>query len=96
MERNKFIFATGIENSYPTIRLQDGSPFRVDEMRKAGHYKQWKDDFRLKEMGIEFLRYRPPYFSTHLGPEQCNWSFTDETFAQLQAHAVFHATKCSW
>jgi beta-glucosidase len=30
-----FMFATGIENSYPTI--QNGQ-VRVDEMEKCGHY----------------------------------------------------------
>jgi hypothetical protein len=33
-----FIFATGIENSYPTIQLPDGSIKRIDEMEKTGHY----------------------------------------------------------
>jgi hypothetical protein len=58
MSTNKFMFATGIENSYPTITLADGKIKRIDEMEKTGHYKYWKDDFRLtKEMGIEHLRY---------------------------------------
>ncbi len=30
MATNKFMFATGIENSYPTILLPDGKTFRVD------------------------------------------------------------------
>lgn len=29
------MFATGIENSYPTISLPDGSTKRVDEMEKC-------------------------------------------------------------
>ncbi len=49
-----FIFATGIENSYPTI--QNGR-HRVDEMEKCGHYRQWRTDFdKVEELGIEFLR----------------------------------------
>ena len=36
MERSKFMFATRIENSYPTIILPDGTGKRVDEMEKAG------------------------------------------------------------
>jgi hypothetical protein len=39
-----FIFATGIENSTPTI--QNGK-VRVDELEKCGHYKYWKKDFEL-------------------------------------------------
>ncbi len=86
---NRFIFATGIENSYPNIQLPDGTPHRVDEMQKTGHYKCWKDDFNLvKEMGIEFLRYGPPYYLTHIGPGQYNWDFADETFAQLKQLAI--------
>lgn len=79
------MFATGIENSYPTIVLPDGKVKRVDEMEKAHHYSYWKEDFNLvKEMGIEFLRYGPPYYKVHLGPDRYDWSFTDETFKYLQ------------
>src|SRR5688572_9345695 len=82
---NKFMFATGIENSYPTIMLPDGSRKRVDEMEKTGHYNNWKKDFELvKELGIEFLRYGPPYYKTHLSPGRYDWDFTDETFKYLQ------------
>lgn len=86
---NRFIFATGIENSYPTIQLPDGSTKRVDEMEKCGHYTHWRKDFELvKEMGIEFLRYGPPYFSVHLGPDRYDWGFTDETFHQMRAMGI--------
>lgn len=79
------MFATGIENSYPTILLPDGKTKRVDEMEKTDHYQRWKEDFQLvKDVGIEFLRYGPPYYSTHLGPGQYDWSFTDETFNRLK------------
>jgi len=82
---NKFIFATGIENSYPTIQLPDGTIMRVDEMKKAGHYELWKEDFQLvKELGIEFLRYGPPYYATHIAPGKYDWSFADETFTRLK------------
>ncbi|RYY61695.1 MAG: glycosyl hydrolase family protein [Chitinophagaceae bacterium] len=79
------MFATGIENSYPTIKLPDGRIHRVDELEKTGHYKHWQTDFRLvKEMGIEFLRYGPPYYSTHVLPGKYDWSFADMTFARLK------------
>src|SRR3712207_3891889 len=82
---NKFMFATGIENSYPTIQLPDGSTKRVDELEKAKHYQYWKEDFRLvKESGIEFLRYGGPYYSTHLGPGRYDWSFTDVVFHEMK------------
>ncbi len=82
---DRFMFATGIENSYPTIRLPDGTTQRVDEMAKAGHYDRWRDDFaRVRELGLTYLRYGPPYYRTHVGPDRYDWDFTDETFAELR------------
>ncbi|TGD81548.1 family 1 glycosylhydrolase [Hymenobacter wooponensis] len=76
-----FLFATGIENSYPTI--QNGR-VRMDEMEKCGHYKFWQKDFDLvEELGIGFLRYGPPIHTTWLGPGKYDWSFADETFRDL-------------
>ena len=75
------MFATGIENSYPTI--QNGR-VRVDEMDKCGHYNRWQTDFDLvEEMGISFLRYGPPIHHTWLGPGRYDWSFADATFQDL-------------
>ena len=85
MAGNNFMFTTGIENSYPTIRLPDGSTKRVDEMAKTGHYANWEKDFGLlTELGIEYLRYGPPYFSTQTAPGQFDWAFTDATFNKLK------------
>ena len=79
------MFATGIENSYPTIPMPDGTTKRVDEMEKTMHYQHWKQDFRLvNDLGIEFLRYGPPYYKTHLAPGQYDWHFTDATFNELK------------
>lgn len=84
MAGSKFMFSTGIENSYPTIALPNGKTKRVDEMEKTGHYKFWETDFNLvKELGIEFLRYGPPYYKTHIAPGKYDWSFTDMTFNKL-------------
>jgi beta-glucosidase/6-phospho-beta-glucosidase/beta-galactosidase len=78
------MFATGIENSYPTIQLPDGTTKRVDEMEKCCHYKNWQHDFELvHDMGISFLRYGPPYYKTNLGPGKYDWDFTDDTFHRL-------------
>jgi beta-glucosidase len=80
-----FAFATGIENSNPTI--QDGQ--RVDELEKCGFYKHWKTDFQLvEEMGIQFLRYGPPIHKTWLGDGRYDWSFSDETFADLKRRNI--------
>jgi beta-glucosidase/6-phospho-beta-glucosidase/beta-galactosidase len=81
-----FIFATGIENSYPTI--QNGR-VRVDEMEKCGHYEKWRQDFECTaQLGIRFLRYGPPLYCTHLAPGRYDWSCADETFGELRARAI--------
>ncbi|WP_019012357.1 family 1 glycosylhydrolase [Deinococcus aquatilis] len=81
-----FMFATGIENSYPTV--QNGR-FRQDEMEKTRHYQLWDKDFDLvQELGIEYLRYGPPIHKTWLGPGRYDWSFADETFGDLRRRAL--------
>jgi beta-glucosidase/6-phospho-beta-glucosidase/beta-galactosidase len=76
-----FIFATGIENSIPTVR---NGTVRMDEMEKCGHYVHWRTDFDLvDELGISFLRYGPPLHRTFLGVGRYDWSFADEVFNEL-------------
>ncbi len=76
-----FIFATGIENSYPTI---DGGRTRVDEMESCRHYEMWRKDFDLvEELDVCYLRYGPPIHRTWLAPGRYDWSFADETFGDL-------------
>ena len=49
-----FMFATGIENSNPTIQ---GGKVRVDQLESCGFYKHWKTDFDLcEEMGIRTVQ----------------------------------------
>src|ERR1051325_3401286 len=89
VQPRQFMFATGIENSYPTIELPNGNTKRVDEMEKCRHYQHWRDDFSLvKELDIEFLRYGPPYYSTHTGPGKYDWDFADETFNALHDQGI--------
>ncbi|HSV02880.1 MAG TPA: family 1 glycosylhydrolase [Phenylobacterium sp.] len=81
-----FAFATGIENSAPTI---DGGKRRMDELEKCGFYKHWKTDFELvQELGLRFLRYGPPIHRTWLGEGKYDWGFADETFAALKAKNI--------
>ncbi len=62
MFTHPFMFATGIENSYPNIALPDGTIKRVDELEKTGHYKHWRIDLELvQSLHIPYLRYGPPY-----------------------------------
>ncbi len=79
----QFMFATGIENSCPTIEW-GGKTIRQDEMAKTLHYQKWQEDFALlKQLEIQCVRYGPPYHSTHLGPARYDWSFADDTFGRL-------------
>ena len=83
---HRFIFATGIENSNPTI---DNGSIRMDELEKCLHYAHWKKDFELvKELGINFLRYGPPIHTTFEGPRKYNWHFADETFHGLREKKI--------
>ena len=84
--RPAFLFATGIENSIPTI---ENGQVRVDEMEKCGHYKHWREDFDLVEdLDIRFLRYGPALHRTFIGVDRYDWSFTDETFNDLFAREI--------
>ena len=84
------MFATGIENSVPTI---DGGRTRVDEMEACRFYERWRDDFALvEEMGIQYLRYGPAIHRTWLGEGRYDWSFADETFAELKRRNIVPIT----
>ena len=73
----RFLFSTGIECSYPTIEWK-GQRLRQDELEKCGHYERWREDFALvRDMGVRLLRYGPPYYSMHTGPDTYNWEWTD-------------------
>src|SRR5262252_6617947 len=81
-----FLFATGIENSSPTI---DNGRRRIDELEKCGHYQRWQEDFALvEEMGIWFLRYGLPLHRVFLGPEKYDWSISDEVFRELHKRNI--------
>ena len=85
---SEFMFATGVENSYPTIEWK-GKTIRQDELAKTKHYQRWRDDFRLvQELGIQYLRYGPPYFSTHTAAGKYDWGFADETFHTLHNQKI--------
>lgn len=80
------MFATGIENSVPTI---DGGRTCIDEMESCHHYSSWREDFAIvSEMGICYLRYGPPIHSSWLGPDRYDWSFADDTFAELKRRNI--------
>ncbi|HYG76929.1 MAG TPA: family 1 glycosylhydrolase [Planctomycetota bacterium] len=77
----KFMFATGIECSYPIV----GNGHRIDQMQSCGHYEMWEKDLELvHQMGIGFLRYGPPYYKMHLAPGKYDWAFFDKVAARMQ------------
>ena len=81
-----FLFATGIENSYPTI---EGRRTRHDQMEACGHYRHWRSDVDLVcDLGISFLRYGPPLHKTWLGDGKYDWEFTDLVFNYMRQREV--------
>ena len=82
----RFIFATGIENSNPTI---EHGRIRRDQLAECGHYRRWREDFELvRQMGIRHLRYGVPLHVVYLGPDRYDWSFSDAAFGELQKLGV--------
>ena len=80
------MFATGIENSNPTLA---GGTVRVDEMEKCGHYAHWRTDFDcVQALGLRVLRYGPPLYRSWLGPDRFDWEFADLTFGELSRRDI--------
>lgn len=79
-----FIFATGIECSYPTI---EHGRWRRDQMDGSGHYRHWQQDFDLcRELGITHLRYGPPLHLVLGSRGSYDWSWVDDQMAELERH----------
>jgi beta-glucosidase/6-phospho-beta-glucosidase/beta-galactosidase len=77
-----FMFATGIECSYPTIA---NGRVRRDEMDECKHYERWREDLELVcEVGVKVLRYGLPYYSVHRAPGSYDWTFVDEVMAEMK------------
>ena len=77
----EFMFATGIECSYPTI----AGGIRRDQLAECGHYDRWREDLALTQgLGLRYLRYGLPYYSMHQGPGRYDWSFADEPMLEMQ------------
>jgi beta-glucosidase/6-phospho-beta-glucosidase/beta-galactosidase len=76
-----FMFATGIENSYPTV----AGGLRIDEMEKCGHYQRWRDDLALvRDMRMHYLRWGPAIYRTFSGPGKYDWAWTDDVMAEMK------------
>jgi len=80
------MFATGIENSIPTI---NGGRTRVDQMDACGHYRHWRLDFDcVEELGLQYLRYGPPLHTTYARPGRYDWEFADLALADLKRRGI--------
>jgi beta-glucosidase/6-phospho-beta-glucosidase/beta-galactosidase len=78
----RFMFATGIECSYPTI---EHGRWRRDEMDSTGHYEWWERDFELaREIGITHIRYGPPLHLIFHAPGQYDWEYADPQMEDLR------------
>jgi beta-glucosidase len=85
----RFVFASGIECSYPSIVDSSGQRVRRDQMAECGHYDRWREDFELTlALGCRHLRYGPPYYRMHLGPGRYDWSFTDEVLPVMREMGI--------
>ncbi len=77
-----FMFASGIECSYPTL---ENGRWRLDQMEATGHYRHWREDLALTaETGITHLRYGPPLHLVCIGPGKYDWSFTDAVMPEMR------------
>ncbi|HZF75811.1 MAG TPA: family 1 glycosylhydrolase [Acetobacteraceae bacterium] len=81
-----FMFATGIENSAPTIK---GGRIRRDQLAECNFYSRWREDFALvQDIGCDALRYGPQLHTTFRGPGLHDWTFADETMAALRTMGI--------
>ncbi len=82
VDRSGFLFATGIECSYPTL---EGGRWRVDQMEMAGHYANWRTDLELtRQPGPRYLRYGPPLHLLYRAEKRYDWAWLDEVMAEMQ------------
>ena len=84
-DRLSFMFAVGIECSYPT--LKDGR--RIDQFAATDHYERWEQDLRLvRDLGLRYLRYGPPLHRVWLGPGRYDWDWLDPVMAEMRRLGV--------
>lgn len=77
-----FMFATGIECSYPTI---ENGKLRRDLLEECGHYERFEEDLNLiKELGLKVVRYGLPYYRINFAPGKYDWEFADLAMRKIQ------------
>ncbi|HXG85276.1 MAG TPA: family 1 glycosylhydrolase [Pyrinomonadaceae bacterium] len=71
-----FMFATGIECSYPTI---NNGKIRRDLLEECGHYERFEEDLHLiKDLGLKVVRYGLPYYKVSRTEGRYDWEFADK------------------
>jgi beta-glucosidase/6-phospho-beta-glucosidase/beta-galactosidase len=89
-----FMFASGVENSAPTI---DHGRIRRDQMEECGHYRHWKTDFSLAlQLGIRTLRYGVPLHRSWLGSGRYPWIRLYTPVNEMYVCARFSALYGLW
>src|SRR3982750_4100783 len=80
----QFLFAVGIEGSYPVISDGQGGTIRQDQFESCGHYDRWREDLELvRGLGVRHVRWGPPLHRTWLGPGRYDWDFCDAVLARM-------------
>lgn len=83
---DRFMFATGVECSYPTL---DHGRWRMDEMAACGHYRYWPKDLELvRRLGVRYLRYGPPLHLINPRRGCYDWGFFDEIAGEMRRMGV--------
>jgi beta-glucosidase/6-phospho-beta-glucosidase/beta-galactosidase len=82
----EFMFATGIECSYPTV---ENGRWRRDQLHETDHYKYWRRDLELtKEIGLKYLRYGFPIHFVYPARKHFDWSFPDAVCGEMQRMGI--------
>ena len=83
---SEFMFATGIECSYPTI---ERGRWRRDQLYETDHYRNWKRDLELmRGLGLKYLRYGFPIHLVYYDRNKFDWSFPDAVCGAMKEMGI--------
>jgi beta-glucosidase/6-phospho-beta-glucosidase/beta-galactosidase len=77
-----FLWAAGIENTFvPQTRPGHRA---LDEFELMGHYHHWREDLALaRDLGLQAMRWGPPWYQVEPQPNQFDWSWTDQVIPYM-------------
>src|SRR3954451_2677092 len=77
-----FVWAGGIENTFvPQTRPGHRA---LDEYVLMGHYTHWREDLaRVKETGLNLLRWGVPWYRVEPLPGEFDWRWTDQVIPDM-------------